>query len=296
MILLDGGTGRELARLGAPFRVPEWSALALIEAPEFVTRVHESYVAAGAQVITCNSYAIVPFHLGQERFDADGERLAELAGRLARRVADAAPHPVRVAGSLPPVCGSYRPDLFNAAQARPVLQTLVRGLSPSVDMWLAETLGSAKEAELVRTVLAKDARPLWLSFTLRDTALGPGQLPVLRSGEPVAVAVMAAVRLKAEAILFNCSQPEVMEAAVEVARRVRDAMHVQLQLGAYANAFPPQPADADASGALDPIREDLTPEGYCEFARLWQAKGATIVGGCCGIGPEHIARLRSLMV
>ena len=82
--LLDGGTGRELKRIGAPFRQPEWSALALIEAPEFVTRVHEAYVAAGADVITTNSYAVVPFHLGAARHAADGFRLAALAGTLAR--------------------------------------------------------------------------------------------------------------------------------------------------------------------------------------------------------------------
>ena len=76
--LLDGGTGRELKRIGAPFRQPEWSALALIEAPEFVSRVHEAYVAAGADVITTNSYAVVPFHLGAERFAAEGAKLAAL--------------------------------------------------------------------------------------------------------------------------------------------------------------------------------------------------------------------------
>ena len=72
--LLDGGTGRELKRIGAPFRQPEWSALALIEAPEFVTRVHQSYVDAGADVITTNTYALVPFHIGEERFAAQGRQ------------------------------------------------------------------------------------------------------------------------------------------------------------------------------------------------------------------------------
>src|SRR5579863_223524 len=109
--LLDGGTGRELMRLGAPFRQPEWSALALIEAPEYVTRVHQRYIDAGAEVITTNSYAVVPFHIGAQRFEREGAALVALAGQLARAAADAAPRPVRVAGSLPPVCGSYRPDL-----------------------------------------------------------------------------------------------------------------------------------------------------------------------------------------
>ena len=53
--LLDGGMGRELQRIGAPFRQPEWSALALIEAPEFVLQAHQAFIEAGARIITTNS-------------------------------------------------------------------------------------------------------------------------------------------------------------------------------------------------------------------------------------------------
>ena len=55
-ILLDGGTGQELARIGEPCRLPEWSALSLIEAPHFVSQVHAAYVQSGADVIITNSY------------------------------------------------------------------------------------------------------------------------------------------------------------------------------------------------------------------------------------------------
>jgi S-methylmethionine-dependent homocysteine/selenocysteine methylase len=294
--LLDGGTGRELMRIGAPFRQPEWSALALIEAPEFVSRVHEAYVAAGADVITTNSYAVVPFHLGAERFAAEGAKLAALAGRLARQAADAAGHRIAVAGSLPPICGSYRPDLFDAKIARPVLATLVAALRPSIDHWQAETLSTIEEAELVREVLGQDGKPLWLSFTLSDdAALGA---PRLRSGQPVAQATVAALRLGAEAVLFNCSQPEVMEDAVKAAVEVRDTLPrrgtAPLRIGVYANAFPAQREDALANATLHEMRE-LTPARYVRFARGWLARGARIVGGCCGIGPQHIAALRAVV-
>jgi S-methylmethionine-dependent homocysteine/selenocysteine methylase len=52
IVILDGGMGRELARMGAPFRQPEWSALALMEAPHFVRQAHDAFIAAGSQVIT----------------------------------------------------------------------------------------------------------------------------------------------------------------------------------------------------------------------------------------------------
>jgi S-methylmethionine-dependent homocysteine/selenocysteine methylase len=289
LLILDGGTGRELARSGAPFRQPEWSALALIEGPQFVSAVHAAYVAAGADVITTNSYALVPFHIGEERFAAEGAALAALAGKLAREVADAAPHPVRVAGSLPPVCGSYRPDLVDLERARPVLAVLVGALAPNVDHWLAETLSSLAEARLAAEMTAATAKPLWLSFTLEDEK--PGHEPALRSGESVTAAASLARELGATALLFNCSQPEVMEAAIRAAQ-AELGPESPIRLGVYANAFPPMAADAEANTALCPIREDLTPEGYGRFARAWYEAGASILGGCCGIGPEHIAALR----
>jgi len=300
--LLDGGMGRELKRMGAPFRQPEWSALALIEAPEYVTRAHESYIRAGADVITTNTYAVVPFHIGAERFQAEGFRLAELAGRLARAAADRAGRAVMVAGSLPPPCGSYRAEWFDAAQARPIVQTLIDALSSHVDCWLAETLSCIAEAELVRELLgpASDARakPLWLSFTIEDAA-GRASPPRLRSGEPVNEAAAAALRLGATALLFNCSQPEVMGAAVDEAREVlRQAGPgaAAVRLGVYANAFPPVDADvAEANAELSEIRADLSPAAYGGWARDWVARGASIIGGCCGIGPEHIALLRAAL-
>jgi len=287
MIVLDGGTGRELKRIGAPFRQPEWSALALIEAPEYVTRVHQTYVDAGADVITTNTYAVVPFHIGEDRFADQGATLAALAGSLARAVADAAPRPVAVAGSLPPICGSYRPDLVDIDRARPILAVLIAALAPHVDHWQAETLSSLSEAELVGELTAPTGKPLWLSFTLDDTH--PGAVAQLRSGESVTDAAVLAQRLGAQAILFNCSQPEVMADAVRAARAA-----CPLPIGVYANAFPPQPEETEANAVLLDIRADLDPAGYAAFAQSWQAAGATILGGCCGIGPDHIAALRAL--
>jgi len=48
MLILDGGLGRQLAAMGAPFRQPEWSALALMEAPQYVRDAHDAFIIAGA--------------------------------------------------------------------------------------------------------------------------------------------------------------------------------------------------------------------------------------------------------
>ena len=259
--------------------------------------MHEAFVASGADVITTNSYAVVPFHIGVDRFAAHGATLAALSGRIAREVADAGPRVVAVAGSLPPICGSYRADWFDASVARPILATLVGALRPYVDHWQAETLSTIEEAELVRDVIGADGKPLWIAYTVDDD---PGAVPAprLRSGERVADAVEVAVRLRAAAVLFNCSQPEAMGEAVSVARATLDRLGGAaraVRIGVYANAFPPQGAAPEANATLLGIRADLTPPGYLRWARDWVARGATIIGGCCGIGPEHISALRAAL-
>lgn len=289
--LLDGGMGRELNRMGAPFAQPEWSALALLEGPDFVRQAHAAFIAAGAEVITTNSYAVVPFHIGADRFAARGQELADLAGRLARQAATESGKKVLVAGSLPPLFGSYRPDLFNAAEAQGLLKPLVAGLKPHVDVWLAETQSALEEAREVGKALKGDARPLWLSFTLHDEHPDPAN-PRLRSGETVVEAAKLAHELGAATLLFNCSQPEVMGNAIDVARAELKRLGADIKVGCYANAFPPQSEDAEANGTLSDIRADLDPKGYLAFAQDWQKRGADIIGGCCGIGPEHIAALK----
>jgi S-methylmethionine-dependent homocysteine/selenocysteine methylase len=292
--LLDGGMGRQLARMGAPFRQPEWSALALMEAPETVQAAHEAFIAAGAEVITTNSYALVPFHIGEDRFAARGLDLADLSGRLARRAAAGAPARVRVAGSLPPLFGSYRPDLFQPERAPEIAEILVAGLAPHVDLWLAETQSSIGEAAAAAAAVAGHGKPLWISYTIEDERPEPGE-PRLRSGEPAAAAVRAALDLGAAAVLFNCSQPEAMGDAVAAAVRVVGNAGSAARIGVYANAFPPQPEDAAANDGLSDLRADLDPDSYLGWIRRWTGLGASLVGGCCGIGPEHIARLRAAL-
>lgn len=68
MTILDGGMGRELEQRGAPFRQPEWSALSLSLAPNSVHDIHLDYIKSGATVITVNSYAVTPYHLGDAFF------------------------------------------------------------------------------------------------------------------------------------------------------------------------------------------------------------------------------------
>ncbi|MBL0373056.1 homocysteine S-methyltransferase family protein [Rhizobium sp. KVB221] len=291
--ILDGGMSRELVRLGAELRQPEWSALALVNSPDIVRQVHTEFIAAGADIVTTNSYALVPFHIGEERFRTEGPALIDLSGKLARQAADAvSDRKATVAGSLPPIFGSYEPELFDPNRVQDYLSVLVAGLQPHIDVWLGETLSLIAEAEAVRTAVSDTRKPLWISFTLDDSDEGiENQTSRLRSGELVADAAEWAVRAGVAVLLFNCSKPEVMEAAIATAARIRDAAKSRLELGVYANAFETESDDGAANETLHSTRDDLTADAYTDFAARWARAGATVIGGCCGIGAAHICRL-----
>lgn len=292
--ILDGGMGKELRRIGAPFRQPEWSSLALIEAPEMVIQAHLNFIRAGAQVITTNNYAVVPYHHPTEFFNQRGTELTTLAGRLARQaVADSA-FDVLVAGSMPPLFGSYEPDRFDATRATPIYADIAAALDPFVDIWLGETLSTIGE---MRTIVAAvdgvgTTRPIWISFTVPDR--WEDSRVALRSGETMEdiVATVADDELPVAALLINCSLPEQTGPALTALSAALDAAGLDIATGAYANAFPTTRGSAyQANEVIFERRTELTAERYAGFVDEWVSTGATLVGGCCDMYPEHIAAL-----
>lgn len=298
-VILDGGFSRLLTSLGAPFAQPEWSALSLLSGPpahSLIKQAHTQFICAGAGIITTNSYAIVPFHIGEERFRERGGELAELAGRLCREAVGEATGKqkgVRVAGSLPPVFGSYEPALFDASRVQEYLSVLVGGLAPWVDLWLGETLSLIAEAEAVREAVRRTGKEVWIAFTLDDRNGVPGERGVrLRGGESVAKAAEKVARWDdVQVILFNCSRPEYMLEAVREAKAVFDKEGCEKFIGVYANRFEPQGEEYKANTDISTLREDLGAEKYVDFAKSWVEAGAGVVGGCCGVGEEYIRKL-----
>ena len=286
ILILDGGMGRELKKTGAPFKQPEWSALALMQTPELVSDVHKRFLEAGACVITTNAYALVPFHIGENTFREQAFTLAQNAAELARGAVNALKSDGDkrrfVAGSVPPAFGSYRPDLFDASRVADILTPLIKAQEPYVDVWLIETASSVEEAEAVVSLIKQHSSlPLWLSFSVsnRETSNEP---VTLRSGEPLSE--IAPILSEVQSVLFNCSQPEEMEDAISITR----SLNASINIGAYANSFSERKRTHAANALLSEIRDDITPARYVEYVKTWVAAGATIIGGCCGIGPEHI--------
>lgn len=297
MTILDGGMSRELERHGAPFRQPEWSALAIIETPEIVKTVHKAFIEAGSQVITTNSYALVPFHIGEARFHNQGAELITRSALMAKEAVKESGKAVKIAGSIPPIFGSYRADLYQADQINALARPLISGLTPHIDIWLNETQSLLAESLAIKALVNEidtEHKPYWVSFTLEDSEAI--DQPRLRSGETVAEAVTTMIEQQVDAILFNCSQPEVITNAILVAQKLIADSGKDIQIGAYANAFAPQPKNATANEGLDEVRKDLTPDSYLVWAKEWQSLGANVIGGCCGIGTEHIKKLSESLI
>lgn len=146
IVLLDGGMGRELRFRGVAVPETIWSAAALMSDPEVVRQVHLDFIAAGADVITTNTYGVIREDLAKEGIEDRFAELNNLACRLAVEARDISNRRVAIAGSLPPLRGSYRPDRVGPEA---VIESLYREqaelLAPAVDLLLCETMSSAVE-------------------------------------------------------------------------------------------------------------------------------------------------------
>ncbi|MEM7077033.1 MAG: homocysteine S-methyltransferase family protein [Pseudomonadota bacterium] len=285
LTIIDGGMGQELLDRDPRGRTGLWSAKALLQAPELVEQVHSDYIASGAQVIITNTYSTVPSYLSKEGLADCFLELADQAGRIARRVADAAPHRVVVAGSIPPLDESYRADLAPPAEeAKPIYRELAGALDPHVDLFVCETMSSVQEAcnatSVAREVGGPD-KPVWVSWTLAEEA-GTG----LRSNETVAEAFAAVQEYQPDSYLFNCTSPEAISVGLQELSAMTDK-----PLGAYPNRLI-IPAGWTLDGDIKASMRDMTTEEFLGFCAQWRELGASMIGGCCGIGPQMIAALR----
>jgi S-methylmethionine-dependent homocysteine/selenocysteine methylase len=242
--------------------------------------VHREYIDAGAQIITTNSYSTIPSYLAKAGMEESYQELTVVAAKLARQAVEATGQQALVAGCLPPLDESYRHDLVPADEpSREIYAELVGVLSSHVDLYLCETMSSAREgANAASAARAADPdKPLWVAWTLHETP-GTG----LRSGESLEQAMAAVEQYQPDAFLFNCTSPSAITAAVEALAELTDK-----PIGAYPNSYHvPEGWTLDNEKSMG--GRDMEEAEFIRYSQEWLAKGASIIGGCCGIGPEHI--------
>lgn len=276
-LLLDGPTGTELERAGIDTSGPLWSTRAVREQPEALRAVHDTYVSAGADILTAVTFrghrgAFAEAGLARD----DWADTLQDAVRLARLAADAGPRPVWVAASQAPVADCYDPA---AVPDKAILHTahteqaeVLAAARP--DLILVETMNTAREAEIAVEAAAATGLPVWVSFIV-----SPGGRVI--SGEPLDEALGAVVS-HVEAVLVNCAS------LAAVADAVPALQESGKPWGAYANGSARGPGEG-WGGA------DVPPEVYAQAAGGWLAARARVIGSCCGTRSDHTRVLRDLI-
>lgn len=264
--LLDGPLGSELERRGLPLPAPLWSAAGVLERPELLVEIHRDHAAAGAEVHTANTFRTTARALRETRWAASWREVAGQAVALCRQAVGG---DARVAGSMAPLEDCFTP------QATPDDDTLMREhtelaeclATAGCDLLLVETMPTHRELVVATRAAALTGLPVWSAITL-----GPGG--DYFDADSAAAARDDAVQAGASAFLINCSPPDRITNLLEQFRSQGD-----LPLGAYGNNI------FEGETGWDPAR-------YAEQALRWRDLGATLLGGCCGTTPEHLATLR----
>jgi S-methylmethionine-dependent homocysteine/selenocysteine methylase len=270
-LLLDGATGTELERRGSPAALPLWSAQALITDPDLVGRIHAEYVAAGAELLTANTFRTQQRTLSRSDPRLRAADLTAQAVALARRAAEAAGHRVWVLGSAPPLEDCFRPDHVpgDADLAREHAEHAQNLMASGVDAILLETMNTIREAVAAARAARAAGATVLASFVCWDGA-------TLLSGEALGDAVRAVREEQVAAVLANCLPPS------NVAACVPELRASGLPWGLYPNLGAP----LDGGGGRR--SEECTPEAFAAHAAEWLDDGARIVGGCCGSNPAQI--------
>ena len=287
VLLLDGGLGQELIRRSPSPAHHQWSLQVMLEQPNLVAEAHRDFCDAGANIACLNTYAITRARLARGNNLPPIGELLNRARELGERGAAASQNGgAAMIASLPPLVASYRPDTqLPLEQAISEYRELIALQKKTVDGFLAETIPSISEAKAVLTAAEKEGVRLVLSVTVSDE---DGRQ--LRSGESLADALVAIEQFDPLAVLINCSKPEVIAEALPILG------HSRFPFGAFANGFTSIDA-LEPGGVVDVLeaRKDLGPAQYAAFAESWLDAGASIIGGCCEVGPDHIRALSNLL-
>lgn len=297
--LLDGGIGSELRRRGVALADAAWSAAVNLDRTDLLTGIHSDYIEAGCDVITANTFAATRFVLDKaglgDRFESLN-RAAIDAARRACRQSRGGPE-VTIAASLSCYPPGNDPALYPDARSElGAYRDSVRVFEEAgARLILVEMMQETIHAPLACRAAAESGLPFWLGLSCRRDAGG---------GQPVGFDI-ADTRLAEtlEALLgFGPAAINVMHSPLDV---IGEAMHlIRDRWNGPVGAYPEIPYAEDpgsassseyASGNSPDLSARISPAELAHHAESWIDAGATIIGGCCGTTPAHIAALRRLI-
>ena len=265
ILVFDGGFGTELYRKGF-FLNTSYEGLVL-SAPKVITGIHQAYLDAGCDVITTNTYNANALKLEEFGLADKTAEINETAVALAKK-ASAGKENILIAGSVGPIAGNFGEERVLQA-LRQQASALERG---GADFLIFESLNTMQELRRVLAV-AEGLSLAWMpSFVLNGEA-------ILADGTDFP-AILAILRDAPAAIGLNCGLgPDVTLAAFQ-------KIHQLTTL-----PFVVQPGAGSPRVVDNRFMPMASPEYFTTYALRYTSLGARAVGGCCGIGPEHIADL-----
>ena len=289
--LLDGGVGTELQKRGVPMTPQSWCGPVPPEHLPTLERIHRDYIAAGADVITANTYSTSRLLLDLDGIGSEFERINRAAVRTAMKARDESGRKgVLVAGSLshrgPIAQGTARPDAGSAATpdrmaaALRELGCLLR--DEGCDLILLEMMYDPQLIPVVLHAAAESELPIWAGFSARRGADGSvlGFDPATDTPFEQVVSCLRTHDVAAAGIMH--SPADLVSDALAVLKETFDG---------------PLLAYPDSGYFRSPhwqFENVIAPEDLRGFAETWVAQGVSVLGGCCGLGPSHIAALAPL--
>ncbi len=288
IVILDGGTGTELQRRGVPMDPEAWCGLATLGNAEVLEGIHRDYIAAGADIITANTYASSRLMLGPAGFADRFEEINRTAIDAAHRAREASGRDdVLVAGSLSHEVGrDAGPNLAQVssdaemADAFGELAALMR--EEGCDLILLEMMYYPERIGLAFQAALETGLPVWAGFSARRGQGGQ----VLSFAPETNIAFEDIVEVLNE---FDVAAAGVMHTPSDVVGGA-----IAILRNAFTGPLMAYPDSGYFKMPLWQFEDVILPEDFRRFATEWVESGVQIIGGCCGLSPEHIAAISAL--
>ena len=290
IVLLDGGMGAELENLGASMDKDLWSGRCSIDEPDIVYKAHQNFINSGADIITTNTYASTPISMKEYGYEHHIEEWNNASVNIAKSVANNSDREIAIAGSVS-TYGSW--DKIEPKYLKPGFIQQINILSNAgVDLIILEAMTSSTRT--IESLLDSSDQfdlPVWLSISCaldrKSNKLMLGYQESLNNSEAFFYDDFESTIIKFKDIhngpvLIAHSDIKVANQAVMIAKKNYGGI-----VGVYPNnGFFKKPNWN--------VIESISPKDYLEEAQQWVDNGAQIVGGCCGISPNHIKALSNL--
>jgi S-methylmethionine-dependent homocysteine/selenocysteine methylase len=279
--IMDGGMGTGLQAKGVPMDGEAWSGVANLTHPEAVRALHAEFLTAGAEILITNTFAAGPGPLAAAGYGDRFEEANRNAVAAAREACAAVGREAVIAGSMSRMVADGH-SAYEAADESMLddayrRQAAILG-EAGVDVIVLEMMGALRHARPAVTAAAETGLPVWLGISIAGAAAGKAETV---DGEDVATLLGSVPGAAIDAVFVMHTDLRSVPSALGAVRATWGGT-----VGAYPHVGDWRPPNW--------VFHEITPTAFAEHASEWAACGAAIVGGCCGIGPEHIAELARL--